>query len=215
VGSRRFPVVIRPPARDIKAHADVKFEAGRVTCTARIGSDYGVLTAAHVVGGRLRHGRFTIAQHDQVACSTAGSSPGCTHRVLAVDPIMDAVLIEADVAPDDYGVVESWDEPGYNTIIIESPAGQVTSRIVEIPQKGLIQVGAAPGDSPANAAFVYCIEPGAPGWSGSMVFGKKARVPYGMFLGASNDYTSKKGRVELLRQIELVWGAEILERRTE
>jgi hypothetical protein len=216
VGGQRFPVVIRPRAREINAHANVTFNTGQVTCAARMGNDYGVLTAAHVVGGKFRHGKFTVAQYDLIACSRANSSSDCSHRVLAVDPIMDAVLIEAEIEPADYDVVKSWSEPGFNTIIIESPLGPVPTRITQVPERGLIPTVTDPEDSPRKAAYVYCIESGTDGWSGSMVVGQMTGAPYGMFMGAYNDETSKLlGRVEMLRQIELVWGTEILKRRKE
>jgi hypothetical protein len=216
VGGKKFPVVIRPQAKDINTHTDMGFSNGQVTCAARLGNDYGVLTAAHVVGGSFKRGKMTVAQDDHVACRRAGPSSGCTHRVLAIDPIMDAVLIEAEIVPADYDVAKSEDEPGFNSIVIDSPLGPVSSKIIEleIPQ-GVIPVGAAPGDSPAAPALVFCQEPGARGWSGSMVVGKKTGVPYGMFLGIRPFYIGNLGKVELLRQIEMVWDMEVLKRRTE
>jgi hypothetical protein len=150
-----------------------------------------------------------------VECSRTDSPSACEHRIIAIDRVMDAALIEADLKKDDFEVARSTATVGFFEVSINRPRGRVDSRIceVEVPQ-GVIPIGAA-GKGPSAAASLFCIEAGAPGWSGSLVNENDNGRPYCIFVGDRTLLTGRLGRLQMLRQIEMVWKAEILRSRLE
>jgi hypothetical protein len=219
LGNQKFPVVIRPSPKHIKMHANVGFDDGQVTCAARIGDDYGVLTAAHVVGGR-RHGRLrrdmlTVAEGDLVRCSKSMSSSNCEHKIIAMDGIMDAALIAADIEPEEYEVASVRGKPFWDDIIIHSPEGEVTLPVIEqYVIQGVIPVGAR-DEGPPRPALLFCKDVGAPGWSGSLADDAETGKIACMYQGVSDFHTGQIARLQMLRQIEMVWGAEMLRPRDQ
>jgi hypothetical protein len=130
VADQKFPVVIRPPFKDINEHADVSFSHGKVTCHACLGSEYGVLTAAHVVAGRDDELKYSLRANDTVRCSKETLSSPCEHRILAIDPVMDAALVTAEVGSKPKAV-QAMEYVGFFPIRIETPGGPLDSMIIE------------------------------------------------------------------------------------
>lgn len=95
VDGARFPVVLRPVAKDVPARSAWSFPRGVATCTARLQSWTGVLTAAHVVAPN--GDKHRLRQGDSVDCIDVN---GATRRetVLAADAVMDAALVKIGVA---------------------------------------------------------------------------------------------------------------------
>jgi len=212
IGENKFPIVIRPPFVDLSAHADVKFRFGEITCDARIGNDYGILTAAHVVAKENKNLNPSIRAQDMVTCSRAGTSSACEHRVLATDTVMDATLVNAEVARENPKIIQAMKYVGHFPITIETPKGPIDSIICEV---GGVPQGIIPGTRgkiPAAPALLFSVTAGKHGWSGAMVTENITGKPYCMFQGSREVYKGKLGRLQMLRQLEVVWGMEILER---
>lgn len=213
-----FPVVLRALPTDVEAGAPW-VDGGRVTCRALLQGRSGTLTAAHVLGGDN-----SIRPGDRVPGVCCGSACIADHHVLTVDPIMDAVLVEDCVFSDAGTTVSPTPVPGWFPIEMESPTGHaVPGHVIEVS----IPEGVIPGElgnTPSSPALVLVDVVGAPGWSGTMVketlyrdmYGGRAEPrPYGMFVGVRQLRTGPRGRVHLLRQLELVWNLQLLTERED
>jgi hypothetical protein len=212
VDDERFPVVLRPVPADIDSGA-LTFPGGLATGSAQLGGELGTLTAAHVVapdGDRMR-----VAQGDKVQCCVAGCP---SHVVLRADPVMDAVLVGTGPASGLERVIRTMPVPGYFPVEMRSPSGQlVAGWVTEVP----LPEGVVPGSrgrAPTSPAMLTLSFAGEHGWSGGLVrevqsresFGADAQ-PYGMFLGARRLRTAVVGRMNMLVQLETVWGIQLVE----
>ena len=169
------------------------FSHGEVTCHARLGNEYGVLTAAHVIAGGDDELKYSLRANDTVSCSKATSSSPCGHRILAIDPVMDAALVKAETGPDEpEKKVQAMEYVGFLPIRIKTPRGTFDSMIceTEVPQ-GIIP--GSPGKRPSDPALLFSVASGTPGWSGSMVIEKVSGKPYCMFQGARQVHNGKLG----------------------
>ena len=213
VQGETFPIVLRPLPRDQVACGDDGFLNGQVTARARLDEHVGMLTAAHVLAA---DGQSTgVAAGERVDCQ----DPGCpSHLVARADPVMDAAFVVDGPATGHESLTRATATAGYFPVEVRTPDGQLApGRVVEIP----LPEGLIPGTfgKPALAAArLYITLTGEPGWSGGLVcetvyrelYGGEPR-PYAMFLGPTQLYTALVGRVNLLAQLEKVWGIELVE----
>jgi hypothetical protein len=209
----QVPVVLRPIPRDVDLAGGLRFPDGQAAGSARIGTDLGTLTAAHVVAPNGQSDG--IAEGQSVLCC----EPACPgHLVLRADPVMDAALIEmaaSDRAPKRLRVMPV---AGYFPVELISPTGQpVPAWITEVgfPQ-GVIP--GSRGKRPTSPALLLLSASGAHGWSGSLVLETQSRelfggpgLPYGMFLGVRELHGGVAGRMNMLAQLEKVWDLELVE----
>ena len=216
VDEESFPVVLRPPAREILMNGLLGFPRGMSTAGARLGHTTGTLTAAHVVA---KDGKSDgVSEGEKITCLTC---PNCVeHSVVKASAIMDAVLIETGASTGDERTVRATPVAGYFPVEMRDPQGNLTSGwVTEIPlPEGVIP--GTPGSPPTSPAMLMLSFAGDHGWSGGLVretlyrdsYGGFAEPkPYGMFLGVRQLRTSLVGRMNMLAQLEQVWKIDLLE----
>lgn len=221
VEGAQFPIVLRPPYSDLPTSSRYSFADGLATGRARLRDRIGTLTAAHVVAQAGDKHKLTTG--DMAQCITKEAGVECKQKILAVDPMMDAALIDNEEASGLEQTVLSYPYPGYIPIEVSGPNGQVSSGwVVEVP----LPQGVVPGTlgKPASAPAQLLLDIQATdGWSGGLVSevtdikfrGAGDPRPYGMFLGVRALRTGVHGRMNMLRQLEIVWGLELLDKQED
>jgi hypothetical protein len=168
VQGNEFPLVIRPMFRDRSRSGGLMFSNGVPTSRVRLGSGAGILTAAHVVA---KDGdRSSLREGDLVSCTASDSAAPGQRRVVRVDSIMDAAVIDDGTADPSDRVVQANPFVGYFPIEIRSPDGEVVSGAIVETEVAQGVVPGAPGQRPSEPAVVLTTITGEPGWSGSMVW---------------------------------------------
>ncbi|MEV4049898.1 DUF2235 domain-containing protein [Amycolatopsis sp. NPDC049688] len=211
VEGQEFPVVLRPPpVLSDAAGPVVAGEKGMITCRVRIPGGRGLLTAAHVAGGRVN--RYRLQAGDKVDFCAADQDPATASRrkVLASCGVMDAAIVE-DTATEPVQVVPITGVVGFFPVRLTTPeGGTVVADVIEAQiSEGVIR--GSFGMTPNVPAEVLITASGRGGWSGSLVTETLTAHPYGMFLGDATLRSGPRGRVHLLRQHEIVWDMQICE----
>jgi hypothetical protein len=217
VDGQSFPIVLRPPARDLLATGGLGFSRGMATGRARLARKLGTLTAAHVAASN--GARDGVRAGEQIGCPDCeAESP--RHLVLQASDVMDAALVEDGDATGTETVVRATGEPGYFPVEMLDPHGNlVTGVVTEVPLPEGVVPG-TPGSDPTSPAMLMLSFAGEEGWSGGMVketlyrtyYGGDAPPrPYGMFVGIRALRTRMAGRMNMLRQLEQVWQIELID----